>query len=87
MIPAGIQPPRDLTSPAPEHAPAKAHHTANTRLRLAAHHAKTVYPGPVGELIAAELTAVESWGYSIASTSRAHRLAEHVLELAGRDHH
>lgn len=48
-------------------------------LRLAAFHATRLYPGPVGELICAELLAVESWGYRIAGTSRAHRLAQHVL--------
>lgn len=77
----------DYTSPPADNAPAKAHHTDNTRLRLAAHHAKRVYPGPVGELVASELSAVEAWGYVIAPSSRAHRLAEHILDLAGIDHH
>lgn len=51
----------------------------NARLRKAAFHATRLYPGPVGELIADELLAVEAWGYRIAATSRAHRLTEHVL--------
>uniref|UniRef100_UPI003297BB4B hypothetical protein n=1 Tax=Salmonella enterica TaxID=28901 RepID=UPI003297BB4B len=37
----------------------------NARLRKAAFHATRLYPGPVGELIADELLAVEAWGYRV----------------------
>lgn len=76
------------TSPAsgePEPSPpvtddlAKSDHHVHARLRLAAFHATRLYPGPVGELISAELLAVEDWGYRLAGNSRAYRLTEHIL--------
>lgn len=76
-----IQPPRDLTSPEPDNAPAKSAPVDRKDLRLAAFHATKVYPGVVGELISDELLAVEGWGYALAVSSRAHRLAVHVLSL------
>lgn len=81
MIPTTIQPPRDPTSPTAEHAPDKSLPADRKTLRLAAFHATKVYPGVVGELISDELLAVEMWGYAVVSSSRAHRLAEHVLSL------
>jgi hypothetical protein len=57
-----------------------AHHEAS-RLRAAAHHARRVYPGPLGELVSRELTAYADFGHRLAADGLATRLARHVLTL------
>lgn len=51
------------------------------RLRAAALHAKRVYPGRVGELIARELVAYADFGYRFAADALIPRLAAEVLAL------
>ena len=50
-----------------------------SRLRAAAHHAKRVYPGAIGELVARELTAHAEFGYRFAADGLLTRLAAEVL--------
>ena len=50
-----------------------------SRLRAAAHHAKRAYPGPIGELLARELTAYAEFGYRFAADDLLTRLAAEVL--------
>lgn len=51
----------------------------SSRLRAAAHHAKRAYPGPIGELLARELTAYADFGYRFAAGGLFVRLADDVL--------
>lgn len=51
----------------------------STRLRAAAHHAKRAYPGPIGDLLARELTAYADFGYRFAADGLVVRLATDVL--------
>lgn len=52
------------------------------RLRDAAHLALELYPGPVGEVLAAELRSWDGFGYLLgASTALITRLVEHIEEM------
>lgn len=57
----------------------------SSRLRAAAHHAKRAYPGPVGELLARELTAYADFGYRFAADGLLVRLAVDVLGTTPAD--
>lgn len=50
-----------------------------SRMRAAAHRAKTIYPGPVGELISRELLSFEEFGYVLSNGGLVVRLVEHVM--------
>lgn len=50
-----------------------------SRLRAAALHAKRAYPGPIGDLLARELTAYADFGYRFAVDGLLVRLATDVL--------
>ena len=50
-----------------------------TRLRAAAFRATRLYPGPVGELLAHELTTWDEFGYRLGGDRLIMRLVEHVL--------
>ncbi|WP_240157439.1 hypothetical protein [Pseudonocardia broussonetiae] len=50
-----------------------------SRLRAAAHHARRAYPGPIGELLARELTAHAEFGYRFAADHLLTRLVAEVL--------
>lgn len=52
-----------LTDPTPADGPPKMDHHEKSAIRTAAFHAKRRYPGPVGELVARELLAVEEFGF------------------------
>jgi hypothetical protein len=49
------------------------------RLRAAAHHARRVFPGALGELVARELRAHADFGRELAHDGLAARLAAQVL--------
>lgn len=49
------------------------------QLRAAAHRAKQLYPGPVGQLISDELHAVDEFGYVFLNGGRTAQLLAHVL--------
>lgn len=49
------------------------------RIRSAAHRAKLLYPGPVGELLFRELLVFEEFGYRFAGSALAARLCDHLL--------
>lgn len=51
------------------------------RLRGAALHAKRVYPGPVGDLLARELHAYADLGYRFLPNELMERLATEVLSI------
>lgn len=50
-----------------------------SRYRAAAAHARRVYPGPVGELVARELAAYAEFGYRLTTDALIPRLATQVL--------
>ncbi|PVZ03914.1 hypothetical protein [Actinomycetospora cinnamomea] len=50
-----------------------------SRLRAAAHHARRVYPGALGELVARELRAYADFGCRLGDDALAARLATQVL--------
>jgi hypothetical protein len=49
------------------------------RLRTAAHLAKRLYPGPVGELVARELLTWEDFAHRLDQHGIAARLVQHVM--------
>ena len=51
------------------------------RYKAAAHHARRVYPGTIGELVHRELNAQADFGYQLAANGLAARLAAQVLAL------
>jgi hypothetical protein len=54
-----------------------------TRIRTAARHARTVYPGDLGELVARELNAYAEFGYRFSTDALVPRLATHILARHG----
>lgn len=54
------------------------------RFRAAALHARRTYPGPLGELVARELTAYAEFGYRFAADALIPRLATEILAISGR---
>jgi hypothetical protein len=52
-----------------------------SRLRAAAHHARRVYPGALGELVARELHETAEFGYGPGRSGLAARLAAQVLAM------
>lgn len=52
------------------------------RARAAARHAKRVHPGPIGELVAAELTAHAEFGYRFDADGLVGRLITEILGSA-----
>jgi hypothetical protein len=52
-----------------------------SRLRAAAAHARRVYPGPVGEVLARELVAYADFGYRGGDDALIPRLARQVLAI------
>lgn len=69
-----------LTGPAPDASPVPMTFPEKTNLRNAAHWAKQVYPGPVGDLISQELLSWEDLGYRFGGDSSVARLVDHVLK-------
>lgn len=59
----------------------KLHLHEAARLRAAAVHALRVYPGPLGELVARELTAYAEFGYRFATDALIPRLATAILAI------
>ncbi|MGE3285219.1 MAG: hypothetical protein AB7J32_03825 [Pseudonocardia sp.] len=53
----------------------------SSRLRAAAAHARRVYPGAVGEVLARELVAYADFGYRGADDALIPRLARQVLAM------
>lgn len=51
-----------------------------SRFRTAAHLARRVYPGSLGELVQRELTAYADFGYRFSGDSLVHRLAAEVMD-------
>jgi len=75
-----IPPPTpDPTLPARELAPAKLDLHEKSRVSAAAHRAKRLYPGVVGEVLFRELDAWASWGYRLDQTGLMPRLADHIM--------
>lgn len=58
----------------------------SSHYRAAAHHARRVYPGPVGELISRELTAFAEFGYRFTNDSLISRLAAEILAATAAEH-
>ena len=50
-----------------------------SRVRAAAHHARRVYPGPLGELAHRELSAYAEFGYRFAADALIPRLVAEIL--------
>lgn len=59
--------------------PALAPHE-QSRVRAAAFRAKRLYPGPVGELVARELTGWLDFGFRLDNAGMAARLVDHILK-------
>lgn len=59
----------------------KLHLHEAARLRAAAHHARRVLPGPLGELVARELTAYAEFGYRFAADALIPRLVTEILAI------
>ncbi len=55
-----------------------------SRYRAAAAHARRVYPGPVGELVARELAAYADFGYRFTADALIPQLATQVLATPSR---
>jgi hypothetical protein len=55
------------------------------RVRAAAHHARRVLPGVVGELVHRELTAYADFGFRFASDALIPRLADEILTVRTAD--
>ncbi len=51
----------------------------SSRIRAAALHARRRYPGPLGELVARELTAYAEFGYRFAADALIPRLVTDIL--------
>lgn len=66
-----------IPSPAAQDAPDRLAPHEKMQVRAAAHRAKQLYPGPVGEFVARELLAWEDFGYRFTGPSTA--LLRHVL--------
>lgn len=49
------------------------------RFRVAAHHAKRAYPGPVGELLAREILSWEQWGHRLGGDGLMTQVVDEVL--------
>lgn len=49
------------------------------RFRVAAHHAKRVYPGAVGELLAREILSWEQMGYRLGGEALMTQVVDEVL--------
>lgn len=49
------------------------------RFRVAAHHARRVYPGPVGELLAREILSWEQMGYRLGGEALMTQVVDEVL--------
>lgn len=49
------------------------------RARTAAHHARTRYPGPVGDLLAREISAYVDFGYRTDEASVVPRLVDDLM--------
>lgn len=54
-------------------------HHEKMRIREAAFHAKRIYPGPVGELIARELLSWEDFGYRLGGTDLIMSLVRFIM--------
>lgn len=57
-------------------------HDEKKDVRLAAHLARTQYPGPAGELLHRELMTWEEFGYRFDNSSLIRRLIEQILGTA-----
>lgn len=77
-----VQPPADDVRPADP--PPRLEPHERGRLRAAAYRATQVYPGPVGQLISRELSAVDEWGYRFVRGSLLAELVDHVMKAAPR---
>ena len=81
----------DLGTPAPTYVPAPVpaakggaptdymDHHERLRMHAAAMRAKRVYPGPVGEVLSAELQWWAEIGWRLQRTSLVNRLVTHIL--------
>jgi hypothetical protein len=56
-----------------------------SRVRAAAHHARRVYPGPLGELAHRELSAYAEFGFRFASDALIPRLVAEILATPVRE--
>lgn len=54
-------------------------HHERSKIRTAAFHAKRLYPGAVGELLAKELIDWEEFGYRLAHNGLINRLVTELL--------
>ena len=49
------------------------------RFRVAAHHARRAYPGPIGELLAREILSWEQWGHRLGGEGLMTQVVDQVL--------
>jgi hypothetical protein len=60
-------------------------HHERQRLRTAAFRAQRVYPGPVGELLYAEIMAWEEFGWRLGSKKQMMTLVDHIMKTSMPD--
>lgn len=70
----------DDYGPIPSNLHPSLNHHERGRLRAAVYHARRRYPGPVGEVLAAELTSWEAFGYRLGGHSVIARLVDHLMK-------
>lgn len=63
----------------PTEPPAKMDLHEKSRASAAAHRAKKLYPGVVGEVLFRELEAYAQWGYRLDQTGLMPRLVAHIM--------
>jgi hypothetical protein len=65
------------------HAPVPLELHEKSRIRAAAHHARRVIPGPLGELAHRELTSFAEFGYQFGPGSFMEQLIAQVTKMTG----
>jgi hypothetical protein len=79
-------PPRYNVGVVPTDTPPTMEYAEKAAFRQAAFRARNVYPGPVGELIAKELLAIEEFGYRMGAEAFGRRLIAAVETAAIKTH-
>jgi hypothetical protein len=73
-------PPVYTSGSGPSDHPQSMDHKERADFRAAAFRAPSVYPGPVGELIARELMIIDEFGYRLGAEAFGNRLAKAVMD-------
>ena len=75
-LPKAIPDPTQATAP-----PAKLDLHEKSTVSAAAHRAKRLFPGPVGECLFRELDGFAQWGYRMDQSGLMPRLVAHIMTL------